>query len=232
MKQAVIIAGGYATRLYPVTKKIPKALVPVNSRPHIEYVFDLCRKNNIEEVVLCVGHLWEQIKDHVEDGKKFGVKVHYSVENDKLDTGGAIKNALPYLDDVFMTFYGDAYLDIDWQDIYRHYEKSKSRGAMSVYKNDWKLVPSTIMVKDEYIQEFNKENPRKEMQYMEYGINIFPKDIIDKVPGKAFPISEYFDYVIKNGGLAAYETKAMFYDMGTPEGLEKFKKNILGSKKK
>jgi len=228
MKQAVIISGGFGTRLYPITKKVPKILVEISGKPFIDYLIPLCKKNGIEEIVFCVGHLWEQVRDYVGDGKKFGIKAYYSVEDKKLDTGGAIKKALPYLDKEFLVTYGDSFLDIDWQDVANAFKKSPAKGIMSVYENNWRLVPSTIIIdKEGYIKEFNKENPRPEMTHMEYGINIFSKDIIDKIPKEVFPLGDYFNYLAKDSNLLSYPTTRMFYDIGTPEGIKKFQKDIL-----
>lgn len=220
IKQIVILAGGLATRLYPITHKIPKSMVSIHGKPFLEYQIDLCKKNGIEEIVLCVGHLWEQIREYFGDGKKFGVKITYSVENEKLDTGGAIKNALPHLDEKFFVMYGDSFLDIDWEKIAEFHAKSKAEGLMTVYKNNWKLEPSRVLLDDAgYIKEYNKENPRREMKYMEYGLNILPKKIIDKVREKSFPISRYFDILMDKRQLISYESRKRFYEIGCHEGL-------------
>ncbi len=220
IKQIVILAGGLATRLHPITEKIPKSMVEVNGRPFFEYQIDLCKKNGIEEIVLCVGHLWEQIRDYFGDGSKFGIKIIYSVENKRLDTGGAIKLALPYLDEKFFVMYGDSFLDIDWKKIADFYAKSKAEGLMTVYKNNWKLEPSRVLLDDKgFVKEYNKENPRREMQYMEYGLNILPKKIIGTVPEKSFPISRYFDILMNKKQLISYESKKRFYEIGCHEGL-------------
>jgi N-acetyl-alpha-D-muramate 1-phosphate uridylyltransferase len=227
IKQAVILAGGLATRLHPITQKIPKAMVSIKGRPFFEYELELCKKNGIQEIVLCVGHLSDQIKKHFGNGKKFGVNIIYSDEKKKLDTGGALKKAFPYLDKEFLVTYGDSYLDIDWQEAYRFYKKSKAKGLMTVFKNNRKIVPSTTLIdKKGYVLEFDKENPRPEMCYMEYGINIFCKDVAKKVPKEVFPLGDYFNLLAKDKQLISLETEVMFYDMGTPEGIEKLSKII------
>ncbi|OGI27385.1 MAG: hypothetical protein A2359_01075 [Candidatus Moranbacteria bacterium RIFOXYB1_FULL_43_19] len=227
IRQIVILAGGYATRLHPITIKIPKSMVEINGRPFFEYQVELCKKNGIEEIILCVGHLWEQIRDHFGDGNQFGIKIVYSVENEKLDTGGAIKNALPHLDEKFFVMYGDSFLDIDWKKIAEFYARSKAEGLMTVYKNNWKLEPSRVLLDDMgYAKEYNKENPRREMKYMEYGLNILPKKIIGKVREKSFPISRYFDILMDKRQLISCESKKRFYEIGCREGKETFKKYI------
>src|SRR5437763_3276508 len=79
---AAVLAGGLATRLRPITTKIPKALVEVAGRPFIDHQLALLRDNGLRHVVLCLGHLGEQVRDHVGDGARFGLKVAYSFDGD------------------------------------------------------------------------------------------------------------------------------------------------------
>ncbi len=232
IKQIAILAGGLSTRLYPITKKIPKSMVKINGRPFFEYQIDLCKKNGIEEIVLCVGHLWEQIRNHFGDGSRFGIKIIYSVENERLDTGGALKNALPHLDERFFVMYGDSYLDVDWQEIADFHEKSDALGLMTTYQNNWQIEPSRVLLTPNgYVAEFNKENPRPEMKFLEYGLNILPKFIINKIAEKSFPISRYFDLFIEKKQLISFESKKRFYEIGCREGKEAFKKYISKNNK-
>lgn len=221
INQIVILAGGLATRLHPVTKRIPKSMVEINGRPFLEYQIDLCKKNGVEEIVLCVGHLWEQIRDYFGNGRAFGVNVIYSVENKRLDTGGALKNALPHLDEKFFVMYGDSYLTSSWQEMAEFYIRMKVLGLMSVYRNNHQLAPSQLMIdKEGFITEFTKKDFRPEMEYIEYGLNIFPRSIINQIPEKSFPISRYFDLLIRQHQLISYESKERFYEIGCLEGLE------------
>ncbi len=112
--KAAIIAGGLARRLRPVTEEIPKALVPVAGKPIIEWQIIWLKKYGVSTVVVLSGHLHEKIIRFLGSGSKFGVRVIYSVEEEPLGTGGALKNAEDILsDDVFVTLNGDIITDID-----------------------------------------------------------------------------------------------------------------------
>src|SRR5215216_612376 len=90
-----ILAGGLATRLRPITEKIPKSLVPVAGRPFLAHQLDLLRSRGIRRAVLCVGHLGEMIQRDFGDGSAHGVALGYSFDGPKLlGTGGAIQQAL------------------------------------------------------------------------------------------------------------------------------------------
>jgi N-acetyl-alpha-D-muramate 1-phosphate uridylyltransferase len=112
MYQAVILAGGLAKRLRPITKQTPKALIKVNDKPFIDLQLGLLAKKGINKVILCVSYKSELIENHVGDGSQFNLDVKYSKDGEtQLGTGGAIKKALPLLDERFMVLYGDSYLD-------------------------------------------------------------------------------------------------------------------------
>ena len=220
IKQIVVLAGGLATRLHPITEKIPKSMVEVAGKPFFSHQIELFKKNGITNIVMCVGHLSEQIIDYYGDGGKFGVSIVYSHEDKKLDTGGAIKNALPYLDEMFFVIYGDAYLLCDYEKVYEFFKNNDGEGLMTVYKNDNKFELSNILLDGKYIKKYQKSPPPQGAEYIEFGLNILPKSIID-IPGEVFPISAYFDILSEKGKLLAYESFQRFYEIGCVKGLEK-----------
>ena len=108
--QVAIIAGGLATRLGELTKSRPKSLVEVNNKPFLAYQLEILKAQGIVDVVLCLGHLVEQIQDVFGNGSKYGVHISYSLENRPLGTAGALKYASPLLAGNFVVMYGDSYL--------------------------------------------------------------------------------------------------------------------------
>ena len=136
MPKVVILAGGPATRLYPLTHSVPKAMIEVAGKPFIAHQLELLKKNGIENVVICLGHLGEQIKGFIKEGDPFGMKVEYSFDGDKLlGTAGAINNALKLLDDVFFVIYGDSYLDAPFKAINDYSLSQDKSGLMTIMKN-------------------------------------------------------------------------------------------------
>jgi len=94
-RQAAVLAGGLATRMLPRTLTTPKAMLDVAGRPFVDWQLEKLAACGFDDVVLCVAHLGEQIRDHVGDGARFGVRVRYSVEGkDLLGTAGALRAAL------------------------------------------------------------------------------------------------------------------------------------------
>jgi N-acetyl-alpha-D-muramate 1-phosphate uridylyltransferase len=132
----VILAGGLATRLRPITEKIPKALVEVAGKPFLDHQIELLRRNGLTELVLCVGHLGEMIRDHYGDGSAWGVRLRYSFDGPKLlGTGGALKRALPLLGGHFLVLYGDSYLPIDYQAVLNAFRTANQPALMTVFAN-------------------------------------------------------------------------------------------------
>src|ERR1700761_5880357 len=119
-----ILAGGLATRLRPITEKIPKSLVPVAGEPFLAHQLRLLHARGIRRAVLCIGHLGEMIQ-HDFGNEASGVKLEYSFDGEKLlGTGGAIKRALPKLGDEFFVLYGDSYLPIPYAPVAEYFHRS------------------------------------------------------------------------------------------------------------
>ncbi|MFC2067344.1 NDP-sugar synthase [Chloroflexota bacterium] len=112
--QTVILAGGLATRLGDLTKDNPKSMLKILGKPFMEYQLESLRAGGIEDIVICLGHLREQIESYFGDGREHGVNIRYSYEDNLLGTAGALKKAEPLLGDIFFTMYGDSYLFLDF----------------------------------------------------------------------------------------------------------------------
>lgn len=220
IRQIVVLAGGLATRLYPITKTIAKSMVPIAGEPFLAHQLRLFQRNGIEEVVLCVGHFADQIIDTFGNGReRFDLSIVYSKEKEKMDTGGALKYALPALDYSFFVIYGDSYLLQDYQEVATFFEQQKKLGLMCVYRNENQIEPSRVTLDGPYVKLYRKDPPPPGAHHMEYGLNIFRRSVIPEIPKTTFPISEYFDTLSRKRELVAFEVQQRFYEMGSPEGL-------------
>src|SRR4051812_10811260 len=129
-----ILAGGLATRLRPVTEKIPKALIEVAGKPFLAHQLRLLRNAGIRKVVLCVGYRGEMIEEEFGHGEGAGMELSYSHDGpDLLGTGGALKKAAPLLGNRFFVLYGDSYLPIDYAAPARAFMESGKLGLMTVF---------------------------------------------------------------------------------------------------
>ena len=227
------MAGGEGTRLRPITEKIPKTMVEINGKPFLEHQLELLAKNDILEVVLLVGRLWEKIKNYFgnvycsPDNKK--INIEYSVEPRYLGTGGAVKNAEKYLSEYFFVVYGDTYLPLDYQDMANLILSKEVTGAISVYSNKDKMVNNNVTVDDNtYILKYDKYHETAEMNGVEAGVLVFNKDVLRLIPSieglqKEQKISleiDIYPKLIAQHQLLGYRTDLRFYDMGTPERIK------------
>ena len=131
--KAVIIAGGLGTRLRPLTYNIPKPIVPVANRPFVLHQIDLLLQHGINEIILNLHYLSDGIKKVLDDGKKLGVKIHYSIEEHPLGTAGAVKNAEKFFDDEpLLIFNGDILTDINLAQIVEFHRKSRARATLTL----------------------------------------------------------------------------------------------------
>src|SRR3954466_625937 len=134
--KVAILAGGMATRLRPITEKIPKLLVEVAGEPFFSHQIRLLKAAGLTRLVLCVGYLGEKIVELYGDGSKWGVQIEYAFDGPKLlGTGGALVAALPKLGEAFYVLYGDSYLPVDYLACGEAFLRSNRLGLMTVYEN-------------------------------------------------------------------------------------------------
>lgn len=217
-----ILAGGLATRLRPVTEKIPKSLVPVAGKPFLAHQLELLRSCGIRRAVLCVGYFGEMIQREFGDGKSFGVKLDYAFDGPTLlGTGGAIKRALPLLVDEFFVLYGDSYLPVDYTPIAEFFNRSGKLGCMTVYCNEGKYDVSNVAFRDREIIVYDKMAKLPEMRHIDYGLSVFKSSAFDEFPAdKPFDLAEAMQRLIGKKQLAGYEVPERFYEIGSPAGLQ------------
>ena len=115
--QTLILVGGEATRLRPLTCNMPKAMVPVLNTPFLEHVIRYLGKHEIRDIVLAQGHLPKPMDDYFQDGSRFGTKLTYALEAKPLNTAGAVKNAEQFLHGRFFVLNGDIFTDLDLTDM-------------------------------------------------------------------------------------------------------------------
>ena len=132
----MILAAGRGERLRPLTDTTPKPLVVVGGRPLIEYALETVERAGIRDVVINLHHLGSQIRDHVGDGSRFGVCVHYSQEDVLQDTGGGIRDARRHLDGApFVTMNSDTIVDVDLTELVEFHRASGGIATMLVRKD-------------------------------------------------------------------------------------------------
>ncbi len=224
-----ILAGGLATRLRPVTTKIPKALVEVAGRPFIDHQLALLHRQGVRRVVLCLGFLGEQVQAHVGDGTRWGLAVHYSYDGDKLlGTGGALRRALPYLSELSWVMYGDSYLEVDLSKIHRTLAQSGKPALMTVYRNHNAFDRSNVVFRDGQLITYDKRNTTPDMNYIDYGLALLRREVVERIPPETkCDLAELYGSLVAEGSMVGHEMAQRFYEIGSPAGLEETSTYLL-----
>jgi len=221
MLPVVILAGGLGTRIRQFGENVPKALLDINGEPFLGHQLRLLHKNGIRHVVLCIGHLAEQIETYTGDGSRFGMKVEYSYDGPTLlGTGGAIRKALPKLNDSFFVLYGDSYLTCDFEAVQRTFLTSGKNALMTVLKNDGQWDKSNVEFEDGRILIYDKTLNSPAMKHIDYGLGLFKRSVFSALPeNEKIDMAGVYQDMLKQNELAAFEVPERFYEIGSPQGL-------------
>ncbi|HLJ73994.1 MAG TPA: nucleotidyltransferase family protein [Thermoanaerobaculia bacterium] len=217
-----VLAGGLATRLQPITERVPKSLIDVCGMPFAVHQIELLRRHGLTDITFVVGHLGDMIREALGDGARWGVKLRYVFDGPtRLGTGGAMRAALPSLDDPFLVVYGDSYLECDYADIQREFLASGKAGLMTVYRNDDRFDRSNVLYSDGRVVRYDKNDRTPDMRHIDYGLGAFRKSAFDgPAADQAFDLVAVYQRLLANDDLAGYEVSQRFYEIGSPEGLE------------
>lgn len=236
-----ILAGGLATRLRPITEKIPKSLVPVAGKPFLAHQLELLHSRGVRRAVLCIGYLGEMIQREFGHGEKFGVKLDYSFDSPRhseaaaggaklLGTGGAIKRALPLLADEFFVLYGDSYLPLDYAPIAEYFHRSGKPGLMTVFRNEGKFDASNVVFADGEIKVYDKKNKLPEMRHIDYGLSLFKSEVFDAyAAGQPFDLADVMGKLVRERQLAGFEVAGRFYEIGSHTGLAELESLLISN---
>jgi NDP-sugar pyrophosphorylase family protein len=217
----VILAGGLATRLRPVTEKIPKALIDIAGEPFIAHQLRLLRRQGIHRAVVCAGFLGEQIRDFVGDGAAFGVDVTFVFDGPTLlGTAGAIRRALPHLAESFFTLYGDSYLTCDHAAVQDAFTASGKSALMTVYRNHGQYDRSNVEFAGGGIRVYDKQVQTPAMHHIDYGLGLFRRSAFANLPeGRPADLAALYRERLAAGDLAGFEVAERFYEIGSFAGI-------------
>jgi NDP-sugar pyrophosphorylase family protein len=228
--QCVILAGGLATRMRPLTDAIPKALIPAQGKPFVDHQLAWLAEHGVTDVVLSIGYRGDLLRDHVGDGGRFGVRVRYVDEGTELrGTAGALRLAFAEgaLEESFLVTYGDSFLPVDFAAVYAEFVRAAKPALMTVYRNDGRWDSSNVIYENGAIVLYDKHHrvrPAADFPFIDYGLMAFARrTVADEIPaaGKA-DLADLLHALSRRGDLAGMEVGERFYEIGSPAGLEDF----------
>lgn len=222
----VILAGGMATRLRPLTERIPKSLVEVNGEPFLAHQLRLLAARGLSAIVICAGHLGEQIRRYAGAGQRFGLTVRYSFDGPKLlGTAGAVRRALPLLGAEFFVLYGDSYLTCDYAAAQAAFHSSGRPALMTVYRNEGRYDASNVEFSAGRILRYDKRRRTPKMRHIDYGLGLFGRAAFERLPeDQPCDLASLYQALLARGELAGFEVPERFYEIGSPRGLKELRR--------
>ena len=232
-EQAVVLAGGLGTRMLPRTERVPKVLLPVAGRPFAAWLLESLVAAGYEDVLFCVAHLGDLVREELGDGSTFGVRLRYADEGPRLlGTAGAIRKALPDLAETFLVTYGDSWLPFDYRaplaDLRAHPE---ALGTMAVFKNEGRFDSSNTQVAGDRVLRYEKGTKDPALDHIDYGATALRREVIAALPdGAVLGLDAIQHDLAARGLLRALPAEKRFFEIGSPDGHADLERHLSNSR--
>jgi len=190
IRQAVILAAGFGSRLRPLTDRLPKAMVPVAGKPLLEHHIGQLRRHGVEEVGINLHYLPEVIRGHFGDGSGWGVKIRYHFEPEILGTAGGLKGFEAELDDAFFVVYADVFSRLDYSEMARAFQGKAGAAGMELVGPTGHPHDSDLAEVDEemrFVRIHAKPHASLPARYQAMrGIFILRKRLLAEIPARTY----------------------------------------------
>jgi NDP-sugar pyrophosphorylase family protein len=225
--QCVVLAGGLGTRLGRRTASIPKAMIPVRGEPFLRHQQRLLAAGGITDVLLCIGHLGDLIRDEVAGHSAPGLNVTCVSDGPELlGTAGALRraSALELLDDTFFVIYGDSYLEVDYQAVWRAFDADRFAALMTVCRADGSSEVPNARFEGGIVTSYRKgvDVPADHgLDLVDFGLSVLTRRHLDaRVPlNEPTDLSDVFAALSADGLLQGYRVSSRFHEIGSEQGL-------------
>lgn len=227
--KAMLLAAGKGLRLRPLTDRVPKCMARLGGRPALEYTIEWLRRFGVTDVMINLHHLPERIRDHFGDGRRWGVRIHYSPEDELLGTAGGVKKAAWFFDGPFVVWYGDNLSRCDLGRLVAFHEKKGGAAAIAVhYRRDPRNSGILALGSSDRVVRF-LEKPRPEEGFSNWvsaGIFLLEPEVLSFIPaGRASDFGrDVFPAMLEAGrriyGYRLSDAEGLWW-MDTPEDLRR-----------
>ena len=237
LNKALIMAGGFGTRMLELTKDTPKPMLILLGKPILEYSIDLCKRFGISEIAISIFHFGNKIKEYFGDGSKFGVHIVYVEEKEPLGTGGAVRLFADWLTEPFMMCNADELKDINLDEMYKRHLASGALATIALTRVDDPSQYGVVELKSDLhgdkIMRF-VEKPKKEeapSNYINAGLYIIDPQAIKYIPaGFTMVEKDLFPKLATEGKLNGFKFSGQWFDTGTPQRYADTQKSWRGFK--
>lgn len=218
--KAFVLCGGKGTRLRPYTYSVPKPMLKVRGKPILQHVVENLKLNGITDLVLTVGYKREQIMGYFKDGKPFGVRIEYAIENEPKNTAGSILEYKGKIHETFFVVMGDHITDINLKKMLESHKKARAFATLALAKHEIKLEYGVVETKGDEISGF-REKPQ--LQFLvNTGIYAFEPEIFDFINEKEDFAKQVFPRLLSSGKkLHSYILSESWMDVGRVSDYER-----------
>jgi D-glycero-alpha-D-manno-heptose 1-phosphate guanylyltransferase len=227
INEAIILAGGFGTRLNKIIKDVPKPMAEINKKPFLEFLLDRLFKQGINKAILAVGYRHEKIIDYFQSNPH-KIALEFSIEIEPLGTGGALKKALEKTtsEDVF-AFNGDSFFKMDLSHFYNEHKKNKADISIALkYVGKSDRYSSVCIDDNSRVISFEKLSHEKNI-LISSGMYVLKKDLLKDMPQKFSFEKDFLEKEYKHVSIYGTVFDGFFIDIGIPEDYERAK-NELG----
>ena len=225
--KTVLLVGGLGTRLRSVVPSLPKTLASVGDKPFLELLVRQLGCQELHQLVMCTGHLAEQIQEFFGDGSDFGATIEYSKETVPLGTAGALKLAQRYVqnESEFLVINGDTFLEIDFNELILSHRKHGSLATMAVVPVENSSRYGTVQVgTDGRILGFLEKEGQNAPGIINAGVYVFSNAALELIPQGPVSLERDVFPLLMEKKFYAIEQRGMFIDIGTPDDYARAKK--------
>ncbi len=235
--KAVVMAGGFGTRIQPLTNSIPKPMLPIVNKPMMEHTIVMLRDLGITEFIVLLYFKPDVIKEYFKDGSAWGINITYVIPDDDYGTAGAVKKAQEYIgNENFIIISGDLVTDFDFQKIFDYHKSKNSRLTITLTSVENPLEFGVVIANEEgRIEKFLEKPSWGEVfsDTINTGIYIIEPEILDYIPkNENFDFAkDLFPLLMREGiPLMAGYAEGYWRDVGNPESYRDVYEDIMGGK--
>jgi len=215
--KAVVLAGGKGTRLAPYTTVLPKPLLPISDIPILEVLIHQMKQSGVDEIIITVGHLAGLFEAYFQDGKRFGVRITYSLEEIPLGTAGPL-SLIQDLDETFFVMNGDVLTTLHFEELLATHKSQGALATIATHKRD--VLIDFGVIEANHAHEITDYIEKPTFDYMvSMGIYVFEPSIL-----RFIPKNKYLDFPDLVQKMIAAEEKVVAYpfdgywqDLGRPD---------------
>lgn len=222
---AAIMAGGFGTRLRPLTNNVPKPMLPVDGRPILEHVIEQLRNAGIKRISVTTHFLPQSIKEHFADGRAFGVDIDYICEDRPLGTAGALGLMEPP-DRTILVINGDILTRVNFHAMFAFHREHGADLTVAVRQHDVQIPFGVVEADDVYITRL-REKPVYSFS-VNAGIYLLEPRACGMIPrGKPFDMTDLIDHLLTQGHpVVGFPIVEYWSDIGVPDSYEQAQKDI------